>query len=247
MMRKILKSNLFVFRISILIIFVSCQSDNCFKGAGSEGYIHIETGYFKDITFNGMFDVILVQDSMCYLDVNGGKNMIPYVNAQNTDSSLWVENSNGCLFLKDYEKIKVFVHFKDIEQAEFKVPCNIRSEIPLTDDFTIVVSADLAEINIELNNNHFAFYDFHTSAGDYTFRGKSSICYLAGYYTSRINASELKVENMYIESHSIVDFYVNSEKSLHVKIFDRGNVYFYGNPEVVIDTLAGKGNVFKAN
>jgi hypothetical protein len=78
---------------------------------------------------------MLVQDTTCYVEFWGGKNMLEYAKAKNTDSVLWIDNSNGCLFLKDYKKIQLFVHFSDINVANFFEPCKIRSQNPLTDDF----------------------------------------------------------------------------------------------------------------
>jgi hypothetical protein len=246
MIRKKIKI-LYVLVVQCLILFllVNCKTEECLKGSGPEGTNQIETNYFREVNINGMFDVTLVQDTVCYVEFEGGKNMLRYTKAKNSDSVLWIDNSNNCLFLKDYKKIKLFVHFTDINVINFFEPCTIRSQNALTDDFSLLVPADIADLDIELNNNNFFFYNHRTSGGNYVFRGKSKNCHLMGFYTARIDASQLTTNNMIIENHSAVDFYVQADETLHVQIFNRGNVYYYGTPEVVLDTVDGSGEVFR--
>jgi hypothetical protein len=232
---------------TILCFLIQCKTEECFKGSGPDGIIQVETGYFREVNINGIFDVILVQDTVSYVEFEGGKDMLQYVKAENTDSILWIDNSNSCLFLKDYKKIKSFVHFSDLNVINFFEPCKIRSQNPLTDDFSLLVPADIADLDIELNNNNFFFYNHQTSGGNYVFRGKCTNCYLMGFYTARIDASQLTTSVMTIENHSAVDYYVRAEETLHVQIYNRGNVYYYDAPEVVIDTIDGTGKVFKVN
>jgi hypothetical protein len=225
---------------------MQCKPDECFNGVGSEGIMHVETGYFKDVNFNGMFDVTLVQDSVSYVEFEGGKSMLQYVKAENTDSVLWIDNSNNCLFLKDYKKIKLSVHFNNVNQFSFIEPCKVRSLNPLTDDFTLIAPAQITDLDIELNNNHFAFYNNSNTGGNFVFRGKCTASYIMGYYTARVDASQLITNTMYIENHSVVDYYVRAEEILHIQIFNRGNVYYYDDPKVFTDSITGTGKVYKA-
>jgi hypothetical protein len=229
----------------MLLVLMQCKTDECFNGVGSNEIVHIETGYFRKINFNGMFDVMLVQDTMYFVEFEGGKNMLQNTKAENTDSTLWIDNSNNCLFLKDYKKIKVSVHFNDIDEATFSGPCKIRSQYPITDDFTLVAPGQIADLDIELDNNRFFFYNYGDTGGDYVFRGKCTTCTLYGYFLARIDASQLITKKMILQNHSVVDYYVRAEESLHVGIFNRGNVYYYNDPVVTIDSIAGTGRVFK--
>jgi hypothetical protein len=247
MYRRHIKLIKFVLNFLNLLTIFGCKGDGCFKGAGNDSVAHIETGYFKTVNFNGIFDVMLVQDTVCYVDFEGGENMLQYAKAENKDSVLNIDNSNECLYNKDYKKIKLSLHFTKIKLLAFYESCKIRTERPITDDFALIVPGLIADLDIELNNNHFFFYNHLTSAGIYTYRGKCTNCRIDGYYTSKIDASQLITKNMVIENHSIVDFKVRAEETLHVGLYDRGNVYYYGNPEVFIDTLVGPGKVFKAD
>jgi len=232
----------------LLTVFflIQCQTDECFNGVGSDEIMHKEIGYFRKINFNGMFDVMLVQDTVCFVEFEGGKNMLQYVKAENTDSILWIDNSNSCLFLKDYKKIKLSVHFNNIDEAAFYGPCKIRTLYPITDDFALIVPGQIADLDIELNNSNFFYYNNGNTGGNYIFRGKCTNCNLQGYYLARIDASQLITKTMIIENHSVVDYYVRSEETLHASIYNRGNIYYYNDPKVIIDSIAGTGKVYKA-
>lgn len=231
----------------ILVIATTCRPDECFKGAGVEGSKYVETGYFREVNVNGIFEVIMVQDTANFIIFEGGENMLGQASAVNTDSVLWIDNTNSCYYLKDYEKVKVFLHFNNLAAINLKEPSTVRSLKPITNIFTMTVQGQVADIDIELNNEHFFFYNHKTSGGKYIFRGSCTNCSIMGFYAGQVDASKLNTNTMYIENHSVTDYYVRADNAVHAEIYNNGNIYVYGKPEIYIDSLKGSGRVIEMN
>ena len=47
-----------------------------------------------------------------------------------------------------------------------------------------------------------------------------------------------------INNSTIGDIYVRADELLRVQIHNKGNVYFYGSPEIIIDSISGTGQLF---
>lgn len=102
-----------------------------------------------------------------------------------------------------------------------------------------------ADIDIELNNEHFFFYNHKTSGGKFIFRGNCTNCSFMAFYTGKIDASKLVTKNIYFENHSVVDCSVRASETIHAQIFSNGNILVYGNPAIYLDSLQGSGKVIE--
>ena len=236
-----------LFTVLLAQLLNSCSTEECLEGAGSQSEKTVQTGFYKVANINGIFDVFLVQDTTSYIRFEGGDNLLAQVNAINTDSVVWIDNNLKCNFLKDYQKIKVFLHFNNISQIYIKEACTVRTEKPITDIFTLIAEAQVADIDIELNTYHFFFYNNRTSGGIYVFRGWCTYCSIKGFYSGKVDASNLNTVKINIENHSVTNYSVRAQEEVHAKIFNNGNIYVYGKPEVYIDSIAGSGKVIEVD
>jgi hypothetical protein len=101
----------------------------------------------------------------------------------------------------------------------------------------------MAEVDLEMENGYLSFYNNTTTGGIYTFRGNSSTAVLSGYHTGQFNFGELHVGDLHINNSSIGDMHVRASEKLTVQIHNRGNIYYYGSPGVVIDSISGSGKL----
>jgi hypothetical protein len=230
----------------VLFLFM-CSTDDCLHNTGAMTTNRIETGYFKTVTINGIFDIFLVQDTACFVEFSGGSKVLDYTQAQNSDSALFLNNTNSCYFLRQYKKIIVYLHFKDIQALYLHDPCSIKTTNAIKGNMLMAVGSPLAEVDVELDNDNFFFYTNKSTGGTYIFRGKCTNCTIWGYYASKIDATNLQTKTMNIKNFSIADYYVNVEEKLNVEIYNNGNVIYYGSPVVQIDSITGSGRVIKGN
>jgi hypothetical protein len=234
--------------VKLLLIFsiYGCHSGDCLHDSGSMTKTHIETGYFHTININGIFDIFLTQDTVTYVDLEGGNKALDFAQLQNSDSVLLLNNTNSCSFKQDYTRIKVYVHFSKLENINISECCNIKTSNAITHDITITVGAPLAEIEMETENQSIFFYTNTGTAGTYIFKGHCNNCTLWGYYASKIDASDLVCKTLHIRNASIADYYVHAEDKLFVEILNNGNVVYYGNPVVIRESITGSGQIIQA-
>ncbi len=224
-----------------------CETDRCFHGTGTNTKMRITTGYFDTLNVMGLFHIILVQDSINYVEFEGGEKVLEYVNATNSDSTLFLENSNSCFFFRDYEKIKAFVHFQTLSKLNIYEVCELESYDSLTALRSVTMQADMAEISLLLNVENFSFYNNRTTGGKFTFTGKVDRCRISAYYTAKYITRDLFVRDFYVNNSSLSDMYVNATERLQVKILHKGNIYYSDSPEIVIDSLSGTGQLIPWN
>ena len=221
--------------------------DKCWHGTGQNTSRIFETGYYNKANARGMFEIILVQDSVYYIELQGGDKVLGYAEVSIIDSSVYFDNLNECYFLRDYEKIKCYLHYAGNLQLNLFETCKVTSQNPVTTSLILTVPAEMAEVNILLDNSHFHFYNHKTTGGSYTFRGFSDRCIISGYYSARFVLSDLTSREMHINNSSIGDMHVNANELLEVEIHNKGNIYYSGSPEIVIDSISGSGKLFPEN
>lgn len=244
-----MKNKVLVFLVcSLFLVFCnSCDMDKCLHGSGNNTKQIYETGYFREVNARGIFEIVLVQDSIFYVELEGGDKILEYIQVRTTDSVLNLDNSNDCSYIRNYERIKCFLHYSDNLRLSLFDVCKLTNQTPITSNFSLAVPADLAEVDIEMNNSHFQFYNNGNTGGTYTFRGYSDLCEISGHYTARFILSDLISREMYINNSSTGDMHVNATEFLAVQIHNKGNVYYTGSPEIVIDSVSGTGILFSNN
>jgi hypothetical protein len=228
---------------TVMLSLAACDSDSCLHGTGQESSLRIETGHFEALNVQGIFRIILVQDTTCYVEFQGGDKVLEYVNATNTESTVWLDNTNQCFFFRDYEKIKAYVHFSHLNRIDLFEVSRVESLGAVDSIRSMTVQGPMADIDIELNCDQFSFYNNHTTGGRYTFSGMCNKFSISAYYTAQITTDRLVAKNIFINNSSLSDIYITAEDLLRVEIHNRGNIYYAGSPQIEIDSVSGSGKL----
>ena len=229
----------------VALLTITCDSDKCFYSTGKEISTIINTDTFKVIEIRGLFDVELAQDTTYYVEGNGGENVISNIEASVKKDTLTLYNYNSCFWMRKYKKPLVRIHFSDIDRVNVYESSYIFSKDSITNNLYITFQTMMAQCDLTINNNWVFFYVHHFTSGKYVFRGKTKDLSYYDFYSSLVDASELKAETATIENYSITDNKVWVTDRLTAKIFNRGNILYKGNPQIIIDTLASTGRVIK--
>jgi hypothetical protein len=227
--------------------FLSCEPDSCLRGKGDPISFIIQTSEYDTMVVAGMFHVYLVEDTLSYVEFQGGENELTVVGAEVRDSCLWLENSNGCFLRSDYEKIKAYVHLRHVRGIHINEVCSIESADSLITLRWIALHSEMAILDIKLNSEGFLFYNHVTSGGIYKFSGHVDRCKLDVHFSAQCDFGELKAREFIAANSSVSDFHINAEEKLKVRIFSSGNIYYSGSPEITIDTIAGTGRLLPWN
>jgi hypothetical protein len=230
-----------------MLVFTGCEIDRCFHGTGKAMHLEISTGYFDELNIDGLLHVILIEDSVNYVEFVGGEKVLDYVGAENIDSALWLTNTNSCFFLRDYEKIKVLVHYQFLQMLNIYNVCKLESYDSLSSLRSMTAQSEMAELNLLLNCEHFSFYNHRTTGGNYVFSGRVDRCWIRGYYIARFEMKNLVARDFYVNNSSLSDMYVNATERLEVQLIGSSNIYYSGSPQIVIDSINGSGQLIPWN
>ncbi|MBN2348208.1 MAG: DUF2807 domain-containing protein [Bacteroidales bacterium] len=227
----------------LIIILASCE-DSLYSD-GDKTRKEVSLDYFYRLDINEIFDVSLLSDTINAIEIFAGENIIDLISADVVDSVLRLSYNNKWGFVHPTRKIKLTVHHTNLVTININEPSFVRTLNPLTGYVGIAVPAREAEIDVELDCYHFLFYTHQSTFGEYTFRGAAGFAVFLGYKASIIHADSLIAREIYIEHFSIGNFYVNATESLTVKLFNTGNVYYRGEPEIINEERNAEGRLIK--
>lgn len=224
-------------------MMMACESNGCFENGRSEVVEEIYITSYTELSVYGMFELILVSDTMDYVEFVTRESVLEHLKATVVDEILLLDNSNNCFYQRDYKKVKAYIHYKSLRQINLHEACKLTSKYPLENTMDLTIQSEMAEVDIEINAERFFFYNNRTTGGKYTFRGYADYANISGYYTAQFIMKELVVRDLVLNNSSISDMYVNPIEKLEVEIHHRGNVYYTGSPEIIIDSITGSGQL----
>jgi len=113
---------------------------DCFKGTGK---VITETRTPSDYTrieLNDNINLVITQDSINKISVEGGEKLLPNIQTEFVDNKLIIKNNNKCNWVRSYKnKFTVYVSAKSLKRIEYFGSGNITS--------TNTLVADTLEIN----------------------------------------------------------------------------------------------------
>jgi hypothetical protein len=232
--------------LSFLIILVCtrCEKIDLLspKGETVEGILTSDS--FSVVNIRGLFNIHLIEDSCSYVEYSCGKNLFDKISASATNDTIDLYNDNKYSLFYGYEKINIGIHYKKLKKIEVYESSSIYSTDSLRTSLCLAVRSELAEVNLTFSNYNFCFYNYTSTGGIYTFKGKTENFYFLGYYTAQFNMEELECKNAHVENHSVYDQIVFVTTKLNASTFFSGNIYYKGSPEVIIDSIVRTGGVF---
>lgn len=108
MKTKMFKNVLLLFSI----VFFSCDSENandCFQTSGTTITKEFNVDTFKKINISEGIELIIKQGTEKKVVVKTGENLISGITAEVSNQELFLRNTNGCNWIRDYNTTKVYV------------------------------------------------------------------------------------------------------------------------------------------
>ena len=218
--------------IILLVILTSCNDALFDEGdIVSKNY---DLDEFNEIYINDVFDIFLIQDTICKLKIEGGSNLVPNINFKVTDNILSIENDNNANWSRNYERIKLYISLKDIKFLKINESVNIKTIDTLTiPELNIHSINDYSDILINIKCNKFFIVNEGTSGGYFTIKGEAIYSGIRARGSCIIDAKDLLSETSVIRNESMGDCYINVSNTLKAEILGSGNIYYTGNPETI--------------
>jgi hypothetical protein len=222
---------------------LSCKKENLCDCLKSTGRITSETrsiNAFENIEIQKDVSVILTQDSMYTVRIQGGENLIPLIGTEVKNNTLYIENRNTCRWVRDYEKqrIQVFVSMKYLRKINHYGTGNLSTAKPFNCDTLRLNIWDSGSMELDVKAIQL-IPAINSGVGDIRLRGSADLQYVYNGGTGWIYADECITRTMYLWNKGSGNTYIQVTDFLSSKIDGTGNVYYKGKP-LIIESKVGK-------
>jgi hypothetical protein len=243
------------FYLLIVLLLVSCdkaEDRECIKAAGKETSLSIALPSFQKLHVGPKIEVVLIQDTENKLVIHGRDNLVKHISYDiNSEGFLDLKNKNRCDFLRSYKKnkVKVEVHFVDLNELLFEGTIDLKNEgVLTTNNFKLMIQDGGATVSLNLNCQSIDAVQGH-GYGDFVLTGScqnlyakitsNGFCDLTGLTT---------VNNLIFISNTPVLSLVNLQgATADVEINGSGNVKYIGYPSSLNYVRYGTGELVDGN
>jgi hypothetical protein len=236
-----------VFILPLIFLLQACkkeQMNDCFTATG---IVKSETRMleaFDTLHINRRLNVTLIEDTIDYVVVRGGENLIPQFITELKNGALTLKNDNRCNFMRSYKvPVEMEVHFTQLRRvisygsSTISSPDTIHKEA-LTFEFW----NSSTDLNLLLDNNQLEIIQ-HTGASDVVVKGRTEdlIVYMASLGSG--DYDELACKHVYVQTLSSANCRVFADSTFYFKVNGNGNIFYKGNGEVLFLERTSGGNV----
>jgi len=235
---------LYLYILLIISLLYSCQkAQDCFSGAGKEIITESSLDEFDTLFVNDNFTVYLIQDTFNHIRIEGHEKFVNSTTFELKNNSLFLRNEYKCVFTKPKSKdISVYITIDEISRIYLYASSKVISEKELLNDSEIglIINSKYNESDLNLNCKTFYYWNTHLNGGKINLKGQVETLKLWNTSLGSVNASILTANNVFVDTDSKADCKINVNKKLDCTIRGHGNVYYSGNPEIIIlnDTLS---------
>jgi hypothetical protein len=231
--------------IIIYIYFLLFAGTSCSKMIFSDEELsrQIFTGHFSDVTIDGTFDIILIQDS-ANMVIARGKNKINAIEAECIDNLLRIKDNSK--FPVEPGRNTIELHLTEIKHLVTYGPVFLTTSDTLHGDrISWDGIGEIAEARLLINCNLFVFCNSANTLGNIDLIGKATSLDVFNRYGGNVFADSLECRYAEITNESIGDVHVNVSVRLEAYIWGPGNIYYRGDPRTDIREIKGTGKLIK--
>jgi hypothetical protein len=237
--------NILLYTVALFIV-LGCQKNKCFHGTGKLKSETRKTAYFTEIKAEKNINIILTPDSNNQLTIEAGEKMLPYIETNVTDGTLWLRNKSKCNFLRSFKNnITVTVPAARVKKISHTGSGNISSTTTLYNPvFKMDISDGSGSYNIKLESDSVFLWQ-HTGPADFTLSGKTNYLYTYTAANGWFYLDNLKTNNAHINHNGTGDVLIWAENSLFIELYNMGNIQYRGNPKITVSAHTGSGKILK--
>jgi len=203
------------------------------------------TSFDKLALFDGI-NYHLIQDSMDFIKITAGENLINLVKADVKSGILTINDENRCNFLRQIPaEIVVEIHYTSINEVYNESHGNISGSIAMTEGFLQWdnwVGATDIDLNLDVDSAQFAM---HTGAPHLICSGKANNIW---YFTSGfcfVDGRNLLAQNGQAHNAGVGDITIRVESGWMACIVENfGNVFYTGDFGSIDFQDRGEGEIF---
>lgn len=221
------------YSILLLIAITACdspESPDCFKSRGNDAVEVRSLTWFNAIEVLDYIEVEIQMDSVRYIEIRGGENLLPKISTRVQNNILHLENDNTCNFVRSFNhQISVTIHTPELQSLVLQDGSGpVRSFGTLTGD-SLFLETNHASGDIHLDLDYrTAVCLFPTGTSNVELAGEVEQVEIFSDSFGLIDARELHAQKALVNNSSINDFYIWPSEYFYAAINSRGNIYVRG-------------------
>jgi hypothetical protein len=232
--------------VSLVIGLISCEKSgsNCVTNSGEVIIESRQLADFDSIEVNGYVNLVLTQDTMNYVKVESGKNIIDGITTEVVDHFLVITNTNRCNWLRSYNvPVNVYISVRNLQKLYYESSGNVTTTNTITSESLTVLARDgcgFIEMNLNIQEGYFIL---QAGTVDFILHGHCSInSVYAGDY-GLFNCKDLTTGYTVVTNLGSNDCYVRASQYLEASIYSIGSIYYLQTPDTLITHIKGEGKV----
>lgn len=234
-MRKILNIGV------ILILLTSCQK---LLFNDMEESREIPIGLFRSLRVNGIYNLVLIQDSTNRLVITGSNN-INAIEAVVNNDTLIIEDEKR--FSLNPGRNTIAIHFSSLDYLVTYDPVYLSTFDTIRfDRMSWDAIGEIAEGNLLIDCNVFTLCNSANTLGFITLSGNAEALVVFNRYGGSVFADDMYCKYADITNESVGEVHVNASEKLTAYIWGPGNIYYSGDPAIDIREVKGTGNVVRS-
>lgn len=238
----------------LLIGLVACkkaEDRSCLKFNGADGEKNIALSDFNKIYVGPYLDFVLVQDSLDFIRLVGGENVLNLVKTDIVDQELSITNENKCRFLRKGSKhIKVEIHFTNLSELFFEGSGTMTNQGILNLPYVeIILNEGSGTVDLAIES-HTLRISAEPSWANFILRGHCKNAELSVKGNAYGDTRGLQVDTLItVKSRSSADLYINGNNTgvLKCESWGNGNVYYTGTPFWIDNKNYGEGRLLPSD
>jgi hypothetical protein len=240
-------------KILILLVLISsckkAEERNCWKFYGDEVEKTVTLDVFHSLEINPNLIVNLIQDTVHYCAIKGGKNVVNLLKKEVLNGKLTLKNENKCAFLRSpKKKITVDVHFVELDRIVYQGSENVKSKGVINGQIlTIDLKETSGTLDLELNTTH-CYVTAEPSWVNFKLSGFSNFARIVVKGNAYCDTRNFLVQDrITINSQTVGSCYVNGASNyLKCETNSSGNVYYTNTPGFIEWNDYGSGKLLQA-
>jgi hypothetical protein len=243
-MRKIVQTSFFFLFLSAFLI-TGCKKENMCDCIKRTGDIISETrslSGFDRVVLVDNVNVFIAQDTVFEVRVEAGENIVPLIKTIVEDGTLTIRNDNRCNWTRSYKKpMNVYVKMPELKYITNMGTAKITGLNTITKPLELETK-NSGDIEFHVNNSRVITHMF--GYGDIILHGTSAQhdCSIGG--DGFLYAADLHTGYTWLETFTSGLCYIYANDLLIVNIKKKGDVYCYGHPVTVDQTISGEGHLY---
>jgi hypothetical protein len=229
-----------IFLVLISFLSISCQEILFNEDKGTRE-LFLEN--FHAVEFTGIYNIVLIQDSLNRLAITGSRD-INSIDAVINNDTLIINDHKHMSF--NPNKNTLVLHFSNLKYMVTNDPVNVSNVDTIkADELIYAAVGEISEVKMLVDCNHFYVVNSANTLGFFHLKGKAEHCTFVNRYGCSIFADSLFCKSAEIINESVGVVRVSASEQIKAYIWGKGNIYYHGNPIIEIAEKKGEGKVIR--